>query len=156
MLVKKLLIALACAATSISSGSLAAPAHAEKPAPYMFFDAGDTAYLTLGFKNCMAPNPDDESQLDTCLGPEMDAQDKLIGRTYQHLLATAPNDHIAIRDSERAWIKARTKTCNDAASGDDYSADSQVGREEQSVCYIVETAKRNRVLSSKIGKPWSD
>jgi uncharacterized protein YecT (DUF1311 family) len=57
-------------------------------------------------------NPKTNEQRAQCIGAELRGADATINRVYSDLMKSlSPDDHTALRDEQRAWIKARDKKC---------------------------------------------
>ncbi|HEX5184561.1 MAG TPA: lysozyme inhibitor LprI family protein [Allosphingosinicella sp.] len=68
--------------------------------------------LSAEYHRCAGPN-DGNSAAEQCIEPEFWRQDGRLNEAYRAAMARlAPARQAALRDSERAWVKARQAECN--------------------------------------------
>jgi uncharacterized protein YecT (DUF1311 family) len=68
--------------------------------------------LTPSGLQAQCDNPKTSEQRAQCVGDELRGSDRTINRVYGDLLKSlAPDDRIALRNDQRAWIKMRDQEC---------------------------------------------
>lgn len=83
--------------------------------------------------------------LVNCMGQENERQDMVLNEAYKLVMARLPADQkIALRDSERAWIKNRHTPCENAVAGQE----GTMVNIELAGCALDETIKRTLFLEN--------
>jgi uncharacterized protein YecT (DUF1311 family) len=68
--------------------------------------------LTPGSARAQCDNPKTNAQRAQCVGDELRGSDRTINRVYGDLMKSlSPDDRIALRNDQRAWIKMRDLNC---------------------------------------------
>jgi uncharacterized protein YecT (DUF1311 family) len=127
------LAAAACAA--FIAGCYTSPAHAA-PA----FDA--SRYYSPAYQPCLDKGED----MRGCTDTELKRWNDQINAVYRQLMASlSPDRQLALRASERAWIKKRDATCAKAAGSDFQRDDGSMGNDGLMVidgCVLDATIER--------------
>jgi len=108
-----------------------------KPAMAQVTPAG----ISRRYTACQARAGANTVQQGVCAQAELGAQDARLNKAYQQVmrqLATAPDKRLALRDKQRAWLKARDYEC-------------KVDQETiNSTCLVLKTASRADELERMI------
>jgi uncharacterized protein YecT (DUF1311 family) len=123
-------------------GAFVAPAHADDTSA-----ASADKHLRPGFDACMDASEGVTVKMNSCLAKEFDYQDKRLNTAYQALRKSmSDKDRLALRDEERAWIKARDTEC--APDKDGGTAALLVSSD----CALTQTAQRATELEDQLKK----
>lgn len=123
-------------------GAFAAPAHADDTSA-----SSADKHLRPGFDTCMDASDGVTVKMNSCLAKEFDYQDKRLNKAYQALRKPmSDKDRLALRDEERAWIKARDTKC--APDKDGGTAALLVSGD----CALTQTAERATELEGRLKK----
>jgi uncharacterized protein YecT (DUF1311 family) len=70
------------------------------------------AILTASATRAQCDNPKTDAARGECIKTELKGSDSTINRTYVELMKSlSPEDRIALRNEQRAWLKMRDQTC---------------------------------------------
>lgn len=123
-------------------GAFVGPAHADDTAA-----SSADKHLRPGFDTCMDASEGVTVKMNSCLAKEFDYQDKRLNTAYQALRKSlSDKDRMALRDEERAWIKARDTKC--APDKDGGTAALLVSGD----CALTQTAERATELEGRLKK----
>jgi uncharacterized protein YecT (DUF1311 family) len=76
-------------------------------APHSYGERG----LSPDYDLCLGPNPSN-AEIGQCLEQEAEQQEAWLNAAYRRAMARlAPARRIALRDSERIWVRRRTRDC---------------------------------------------
>ena len=123
-------------------GAFVAPAHADDTSA-----ASADKHLRPSFDTCMDASDGVTVKMNSCLAKEFDYQDKRLNTAYQALRKSmSDKNRLALRDEERAWIKARDTKC--APDKDGGTAALLVSSD----CALTQTAQRATELEERLKK----